>query len=64
MNSVNRAMGMRDLYPFVLSPAVIRKLGFIHSRVQGVAVVKKQGAFSTCLANRRPPSSGEMSGLT
>jgi hypothetical protein len=34
MNSVNRAMGMRDLYPFILSPAVIRKLGFIHSLVQ------------------------------
>jgi hypothetical protein len=40
MNSVNRAMGMRDLYPFILSPAVIRKLGFIHSQVQEVAAVK------------------------
>lgn len=34
MNSVNRAMGMSDLYPFVLSPAVIGKLGFIHRVVQ------------------------------
>ena len=31
MNSVNRAMGARDLYPFILSPAVVAKLGFIHS---------------------------------
>jgi hypothetical protein len=35
MNSVNRAMGNRDLYPFVLAPPVIRKLGFIHDLVHG-----------------------------
>jgi hypothetical protein len=34
MNSVSRTMGTRDLYPFVLSPAVIQKLGFIHDLVQ------------------------------
>lgn len=34
MNSVNRAMGMRDLYPFILSPAVVAKLGFIHRLVR------------------------------
>ena len=33
MNNVSRAIGARDLYPFVLSPAVIRKLGFIHQLV-------------------------------
>jgi hypothetical protein len=33
-NSVNRAMGLRDLYPFILSPAVIGKLGFIHALVR------------------------------
>ena len=37
MNSVNRAMGLRDLYPFILSPAVIAKLGFVHSLVRDVA---------------------------
>jgi hypothetical protein len=36
MNSVSRAMGARDLYPFVLSPGVIEKLGFIHRLVHGV----------------------------
>jgi hypothetical protein len=30
MNSLNRCMGGRDLYPFVLSPPVITKMGFIH----------------------------------
>ena len=37
MNSLNRAMGNPDLYPFVLSPAVVGKLGFVHDVVQGHA---------------------------
>ena len=35
MNSMNRAMGRPDLYPFVLAPPVIAKLGFIHALVRG-----------------------------
>ena len=35
LNSVNRAMGQGDLYPFVLAPPVIAKLGFIHGLVHG-----------------------------
>jgi len=31
MNSLNRSMGYPDLYPFVLTPAVIDKLAFIHT---------------------------------
>ncbi len=30
-NSLNRSMGLTDLYPFVISPRVIEKLGFIHA---------------------------------
>ncbi|HVZ07280.1 zinc-binding metallopeptidase family protein [Rhodopila sp.] len=30
MNSLGRTMGQGDLYPFVLSPPVIEKLGFVH----------------------------------
>ncbi|WP_210528386.1 zinc-binding metallopeptidase family protein [Rubellimicrobium arenae] len=30
MNAMSRALGQPDLYPFVLAPQVIRKLGFIH----------------------------------
>lgn len=37
INSVNRAMGARDLYPFILSPAVVGKLGFVHELVRGAA---------------------------
>ena len=33
INSINRSMGQPDLYPFVLSPQVIGKLGFIHELV-------------------------------
>jgi hypothetical protein len=29
LNSLNRSMGESDLYPFILSPAAIRKLGFV-----------------------------------
>ena len=38
MNSLNRAMGNPDLYPFVLSPAVVAKLGFVHDVVHGRTV--------------------------
>jgi hypothetical protein len=34
MNSVNRAMGRPDLYPFILAPAVVEKLRFIHALVR------------------------------
>jgi len=34
MNSISRTIGLRDIYPFILSPAVIGKLGFIHDLVQ------------------------------
>ena len=33
VNSLNRSMGQFDLYPFVLSPTVIAKLGFVHERI-------------------------------
>jgi hypothetical protein len=33
LNSLNRAMGQSDLYPFVLSQPAIDKLGFVHDLV-------------------------------
>lgn len=30
LNSINRSMGQPDVYPFVLSPAVVEKLEFVH----------------------------------
>ena len=33
VNSLNRSMGLPDLYPFVLSSPVITKLGFVHGLI-------------------------------
>jgi hypothetical protein len=30
VNSINRAMGVPDVYPFVITPGVIDKMKFIH----------------------------------
>jgi hypothetical protein len=35
LNALNRSMGEPDLYPFVLSPTVIDKLGFVDRLVRG-----------------------------
>ncbi len=37
VNSINRSMGLPDLYPFVLAPTVIAKLTFVHDRVRAQA---------------------------
>lgn len=34
LNSIHRSMGQPDLYPFVLTPAVVSKLEYIHRLVQ------------------------------
>lgn len=41
MNSLNRSMGLQDIYPFVINTDVMEKLKFIHGLV---AAVKLQGA--------------------
>jgi hypothetical protein len=37
LNSLNRSMGLRDLYPFVLSQPAIAKLRFIHEIVENAS---------------------------
>jgi hypothetical protein len=34
VNNLNRSMGLPDLYPFILTPTVVTKLGFIHTLVR------------------------------
>jgi hypothetical protein len=34
LNMINRSMGKQDLYPFVLPPAVLEKMRFIHTVVE------------------------------
>jgi hypothetical protein len=41
LNAVNRSMGRDDLYPFVLAPAVIDKLGFVHDVVRASGQVPR-----------------------
>jgi hypothetical protein len=36
VNSINRCMGQPDLYPFVLTPAVIQKLGFVNGLMRRI----------------------------
>jgi hypothetical protein len=36
-NSMNRSMGIPDLYPFVLGPSVIAKLTFVHACIHAPA---------------------------
>jgi hypothetical protein len=52
LNAVSRSMGKDDLYPFVLRPAVLAKLGFVHALVRGISkAVRAAGpAVSTLLA--------------
>ncbi len=43
-NSMNRSMGLTDLYPFLLSPKVIEKLGYIHALTHPAAKVIRLAA--------------------
>ena len=54
MNSVNRAMGRPDLYPFVLAPAVVEKLRFIHGLVRSASA--ESAADARASAPPRRPS--------
>jgi hypothetical protein len=36
VNGLNRSMGQRDIYPFVLSALAVQKLGFIHQAVHAM----------------------------
>lgn len=64
VNSINRCMGQPDLYPFVLTPAVIEKLGFVHDLVRrtgsrryggGPKSVVRPTASPRRVAASRPP---------
>ena len=34
MNSLNRSMGLKDIYPFMINNAVVAKMTFIHKVVR------------------------------
>jgi hypothetical protein len=55
VNSINRSMGLADLYPFVLAPPVIVKLSFIHDRIHSAAGPRRadqgRGALRAVIAS-------------
>ena len=46
LNNLNRGMGLTDAYPFVLSPAAVEKLRFVHEAVASAAAVKQEGSLA------------------
>ena len=57
VNSINRSMGIADLYPFVLAPPVIVKLSFIHDRIHQAAGPRRldqgRGALRAVIASMK-----------
>jgi hypothetical protein len=55
VNSINRSMGIADLYPFVLPPPVIVKLSFIHDRIHAAGTRRRpdqgRGALRAVIAS-------------
>jgi hypothetical protein len=41
LNSLNRTMGLQDIYPFILSPRVVEKLSAIHDFIHGNMLLEK-----------------------
>ena len=37
VNSLNRSMGLHDLYPFVLGPVAVAKLTFVQQRIAAMS---------------------------
>jgi len=46
LNNLSRCIGTGDLYPFILSPAAIEKLGFIHGLVQAAGAATDDGSLA------------------
>ena len=58
LNSLNRSMGLGDLYPFVLTPGIIDKLGFIHDLIHGwvgTAAPEQPDVLHAPVPERSPP---------
>ena len=61
LNNLNRSMGYSDMYPFILSEPVIRKMQYIHEIIHENQVVRKppgrrRGFFRRAVAPEQPPA--------
>jgi hypothetical protein len=52
MNNINRCMGQPDLYPFILSPVVVDKLGFIHELIRHKSSASRPSRIKELSGNR------------
>ncbi|HVZ52514.1 MAG TPA: putative zinc-binding peptidase [Pseudolabrys sp.] len=55
VNSINRSMGVPDLYPFVLSPPVLVKLSFLHDCISQAEDAGEAGALRAVAAGLKRP---------
>jgi hypothetical protein len=62
LNALNRSMGLPDAYPFAISPAVERKLRFVHELVQAARRASSEATFSS--STRAGPGTKELSAST
>jgi len=46
LNSLNRGMGLPDIYPFVLSEVAIRKLRFVHDVIERARAANGRPAWA------------------
>jgi hypothetical protein len=61
LNNLNRSMGHADLYPFILSEAVIKKMQFIHaiihaSQIERKPPARRKGFFRRAMSPEQPPA--------
>ena len=59
-NAINRSMGLPDLYPFVLAPAIVTKLTFVHDRIH--AAPRQQVAASRVVERPKFSLIGDIAG--
>ena len=62
VNSINRSMGLHDLYPFVLGPLAVAKLTFVQQRIRAVSQRTpeiQKGRVSDAKKKRVPSSAPE-----
>ncbi len=54
VNSINRSMGLQDLYPFVLGPLAVEKLTFVQKQIRAASRPATKGGRDTNLRNGAP----------
>ena len=61
LNSINRSMGLADLYPFVLSDPAVTKLRFVHDVIAGQSEPARAGLEAEGRMTAQPTASRHLS---